>query len=321
MGKYRKALPQLSKKIFLTDSGLETHLIYDKSINLQDFAAFELLRSSRGFYELYEYFASHAELARRYGMGFILESPTWRANPDWGEKLGYSRKDLDHFNEQAIHLLEQVRGEYEGYDSPMVISGCLGPREDGYAANNYMSESEAANYHSQQIESFSHTNVDCITALTLTYPEEAIGIADAAREYSMPAVISFTVETDGRLPSGYSLKQAIDEVDAATDNYPAYYMINCAHPSHFREALESHEVWAHRIKGLRANASEKSHQELDCLHCLDRGDPQALGKAYQGILGEYKDMNILGGCCGTDLEHIEAICRHCVSRFGKKKAA
>jgi homocysteine S-methyltransferase len=304
-------LPQLEDRLFLTDSGLETTLIFIDGIELPEFAAFVLLETEDGRRRLRDYFEAHAEIARRAGVGFIAEAPTWRANPDWGAKLGYDRAGLDACNRAAIELLAELR-ELDGRGPrEYVISGCIGPRADGYDASVQMSPGEAEHYHSEQIGWFAEAEVDLVSALTMTHPEEAIGVTRAARNAGLPVAISFTVETDGLLPSGASLGEAVDVVDASTGGGPAYYMINCAHPAHFRPGLRADEDWVSRIRGIRANASRKSHAELDGAAELDAGDPDELASEYVWLLRDFPGLTILGGCCGTDRRHIRAIADRC----------
>ena len=145
----------------------------------------------------------------------------------------------------------------------------------------------------------------------MNYVEEPIGIARAAKAAGMPVVISFTLETDGRLPTGQTLKDAIVEIDAETGKAPAYYMINCAHPTHFEGALEAGEAWIKRLRGLRANASTRSHAELDQATDLDAGNPVELGRQYAELRRKLRHVTVLGGCCGTDFRHVEQICFAC----------
>ena len=311
MAKYRNQLPQLADSFFLTDGGIETTLIFHEGLDLPDFAAFDLLKAPAGAAALRNYFRTYTALARTYGVGGVLESATWRANPDWGHKLGYSAQDLADMNRRAIALLGEIRDEFETGRSPMVISGCVGPRGDGYQPSAVMSADEAQRYHHAQIEVFRQVDADMVTAITMNYVEEAIGIARAARAAGMPVAISFTVETDGRLPTGQTLQEAIERVDAATGRAPAYYMINCAHPSHFEAILIPGEAWAERIRGIRANASAKSHAELNASADLDAGDPIAFGREHKALFGKLPHIKLFGGCCGTDHRHIEAICQAC----------
>lgn len=306
-------LPQLAGDIFLTDGGIETTLIFHEGLELPYFAAFLLLQDKEGTVALRKYYARHAAVARDNGVGFILESATWRASPDWGEKLGYSSNALDDANRNAIVLLHDLKAEFETDRSPMVISGCVGPRGDGYDPGKLMTPEEAEAYHGQQIGVLAAAGVDLVTAVTMTNVNEAIGITRAAQTAGLPVAISFTVETDGCLPTGDSLKEAIGMVDALTDAGPAYYMINCAHPTHFEKQLHSGETWADRIRGIRANASERSHKELDEATELDAGDPVALGEQYRALRRRFPRINVLGGCCGTDHRHIEQICMACTA--------
>ncbi|MEP0919082.1 homocysteine S-methyltransferase family protein [Leptolyngbya sp. DQ-M1] len=315
MAQYRANLPQLSNDLFLTDGGLETTLIFQEEIDLPDFAAFDLLKHSAGYQSLTHYFRTYATMAQNYQVGLILESATWRANPDWGTKLGYSSAELVEMNRKAIALLHDIRQEYETEQCQMVISGCVGPRGDGYIPGDAMTVDEAADYHRSQIETFRDADADLVTAITMNYVEEAIGIVQAAQAIGMPVVISFTLETDGKLPTGQSLKDAIAQVDAVTNHEPAYYMINCAHPTHFASTLTQGEPWLERIRGLRANASTKSHVELNESETLDDGNPEELGSQYRSLKATLPNLNVLGGCCGTDDRHVEAICKACLPLF------
>jgi S-methylmethionine-dependent homocysteine/selenocysteine methylase len=242
-------------------------------------------------------------------LGFILESDTWRASSEWGKKLGYSKEALVDINRKAIELLQDIRTEYENEKSKMVISGCIGSQGDGYNPTDMMSEEEAERYHTVQIETFSETQADLVSAFTMTNTAEVIGLTRAAKSAGMPVVISFTVETDGKLPSGQTLKEAIEKVDKATNNTPVYYMVNCAHPTHFEGALAPGESWAQRIRGIRANASTKSHAELDGAEELDDGNPVELGRQCKELTDRLHHLNVLGGCCGTDHRHVEEICK------------
>lgn len=308
MSKYRKHLPLTADRLFATDAGLETWLVFQQQIELPCFASFPLLQSDAGLDTLRSYYRRYADIARRNGMGLVLESPTWRANADWGRKLGYDAAALADVNRLAIGLMLELRAEVESPDMPVVISGNIGPRGDGYRASARMSASEADEYHATQIATFTATDADLVSAFTMNYSDEAIGIAAAARAQRMPLVLSFTVETDGRLPSGESLGEAIEAADAATAGYPLYYMLNCAHPTHFEAMLAEAGTWRERIRGLRANASRLSHAELDESTTLDDGDADELGGQYRVLRPLLPRLAVVGGCCGTDDRHVAAIC-------------
>ena len=304
-------LPQM-ESVFLTDAGLETDIIFNRGIDLPYFASITLLQSTEGKLALEGYFRGFLELARRMRCGLILESATWRASSDWAEPLGMSQQELDALNASAIAILRDLRDEFGSTIPSVLISGCLGPRGDAYDPGKIMSDEEAESYHRHQAASLASAGVDQLTAITMTNVPEAIGIAKAAKSLGIPVAISFTVETDGRLPTGDKLSEAVSAVDRATESTPAYYMINCAHPSHFAAALEDGADWVSRIGGVRANASRCSHAELDAMSELDRGDPKELAALHSELRQRFPHINVLGGCCGTDLSHITAIAEACL---------
>jgi len=315
MPNYRDNLPQLGDRLFLSDGGIETTLIFQEGFELPEFAAFHLLKTSNGEAALRKYFRTYAEIATRVGAGLVLESATWRASLDWGAKIGYSSDELVDANQRAIRILEEIRDEFGSERTPMVISGCVGPRGDGYVPGVAMSAAEAESYHAQQIEVFANSAADMVCAVTMNYVEEALGVVRAARRAGMPVAISFTVETDGSLPTGQSLKSAVEHVDAETSGYVSYFGINCAHPSHFEHVLAGDDRWLQRIGVLRANASAKSHAELNESTELDSGDPVRLAGDYGRLKKQLVRLNVMGGCCGTDHRHIERIGETCSKLF------
>ena len=305
---YRDRLPQLdADRPFLADGGLETTLIFHRGIDLPHFAAFDLLRTDAGREELRTYFEPYIELAREREVGMVLDTATWRASLDWAQLLGYSPDDLDDANRAAVALAEEIRAVGEDERTPIVVNGVVGPRGDGYDPAELLSANEAEAYHSRQIATFADTAADMITAITMTHAEEAIGIVNAAGAAGMPVAIAFTVETDGQLPTGQPLAQAVEQVDAETDGAADYFMVNCAHPTHFAAVLHDEGAWRDRIGGLRANASTKSHAELDEAEQLDEGDPVELGAQHRALRARLPNMVVLGGCCGTDHRHVAQI--------------
>jgi S-methylmethionine-dependent homocysteine/selenocysteine methylase len=290
--------------MYVTDGGLETDLIFNRGIELPEFAAFVVLDDPAGKQALIDYHQDYFEVARGHGAGYILDTPTWRANRDWGERLGYNRARLADVNRRWVEQIVSMRADWD--DSvPVTLGGNVGPRGDGYVPGERMTPDEAADYHSEQIATFAGTGVEIVNVLTLNYAEEAIGIARAAQERGLPSMISFTVETDGRLPSGQPLGEAIDQVDAETGGAPAYFMVNCAHPTHFESQLAGD--WCGRIEGIRANASKMSHAELDEAEELDSGDPADLADGYARLRERLPNLKVLGGCCGTDHRHVAAV--------------
>lgn len=304
------SLPQLtSDRPFIADGGLETRLLFQDGIDLPEFAAFPLLATGTGRAALAGYYTPYLDIAERHGVGIVLDTPTWRANLDWAARLGFDSIRLAAFNHEAVALVEALRRERPGVTA--VVNGVIGPRGDGYVVEQRMSAAEAAAYHGLQARAFAEAGADMISAITMTYADEAIGVARAAQAVGVPSAISFTVETDGRLPSGQPLGEAIAQVDDATSGSPAYYMVNCAHPTHFLPALDREAEWAGRIKGVRANASRLSHAELDAATELDRGDIAELATLYRELASIF-DLRVVGGCCGTDHDHVAAIAAHLV---------
>jgi len=289
----------------LTDGGIETVLIFDEGIELPCFAAFDLLRTPEGTEALRAYFEPYLEIARDHQLPFVLCAPTWRGSSDWGAQLGYSAEELAAANRRAVELMHEIRAGNR--DLEITVDAVIGPRGDGYVAGAEMSPEQAEAYHAVQIGAL--TGADTLTALTLTYAGEAIGIVRAARRLDLPVAISFTVETDGRLPSGQPLADAIGQVDAETGGAPAYFMVNCAHPTHFADVLAAEAGPTERIRGLRPNASRMSHAELDEATELDSGDPADLGARSAALRATLPRLNVVGGCCGTDDRHVDAMAR------------
>ncbi|RUW02717.1 MULTISPECIES: homocysteine S-methyltransferase family protein [unclassified Mesorhizobium] len=303
---------ELGEAVFLTDGGLETSLVFLEGLDLPGFAAFPLLGEEEGRTTLARYFRQYLDIADKHGVGFVLDTPTWRANPDWGEKLGYSKVALSGIDMQAVSWARALAAPYVARGMTVLVNGVVGPRGDGYRIDTVMTPAEAETYHGDQVKAFRDASADMVSAITMTYAQEAAGIACAAMAVGLPSVISFTVETDGRLPSGESLRDAIETVDDETDGAPTYFMINCAHPSHFDAVLAGDGRWIRRIRGVRANASAKSHAELDAATELDPGDPVDLGRRYRAMRDRFGQIAVLGGCCGTDRRHIAAICEACL---------
>lgn len=308
MPTHRQVLPQLDGPIFLTDGGIETSLIFDQGIDLPLFASYPLLDTEDGRRALRTYLEPYLDIAEAHGLGFVMETPTWRANADWGAQLGHDAADLDRINRAAVAFAAATRTGRRP-SIPIVVSGTIGPRGDGYVVGDVMEPEEARSYHDAQVATFADTEADLVTAMTITTWQEAAGIVLAAHDREVPVVIGFTVETDGRLPSGDRLADAIDAVDTVTGGGPVYYMINCAHPEHFAAVLDPSEPWTPRVRCIRANASTMSHDELNEAAELDSGDIDDLARRYAALTLAMPWVNVLGGCCGTDHRHVAAIAR------------
>ena len=302
-----------TRRFFLSDGGMETYMIFDKGYDLPCFSAAVLLDSEAGRRDLAAYFERYIKLAAEAERGYIIDAPTWRAGVAWAGPLGQTLAEVMETNARAVAFVADLRQRHEG-EFPILINGLVGPAGDAYAPDEVLAPQDALLIHAPQIHALGRAGVDMISAMTLTHAGEAIGIVQAAKEIDVPVVIAFTLETDGRLPSGQPLSEAIAEVDTATNNGPIYYMINCAHPDHFRDILETDQAWTLRIGGIRSNASRMSHAELDEADVLDDGDPVELGKLNAELLQLLPNIRVLGGCCGTDHRHVGCIAGHDQSR-------
>jgi homocysteine S-methyltransferase len=309
MNSRARTLPQLNGGLFLTYTGMETDLLFTQNVDLPGFASYPLLQSDDGRTHLNRYASDLIALGKEHGVGVVLESATWVANRDRGAAIGYSPEQLGDLNKQAIALLCEARDALG--DLPTVISANVGPRGDAYASGEQMNAAQAKAYHCEQIGTLAQTDLDMISAYTIAYPAEAIGVVQAAKSFGIPVVIAFTVETDGRLPTGALLEDAIRQVDIETGGYASYFMINCAHPDHFSNALND-SLWIERLHGIVANASRCSHAELDDAKVLDAGNPIELGEQLAQIRQRFPHMNVLGGCCGTDMRHLQSIANNAV---------
>ncbi|MEM7237277.1 MAG: homocysteine S-methyltransferase family protein [Pseudomonadota bacterium] len=299
-----------TRRFFLSDGGLETFLIFDKGYDLPCFSAAVLLDTAQGRADLTAYYERFIDIAKNTSRGFIMDAPTWRAGTAWAGPLGQTLHEVMETNRRAVSFVSDLRTHHETDSCCILINGLVGPAGDAYAPDTAISQQEALLIHAPQIHALGKAGVDMISAMTLSHAGEAIGIVQAAQEIDVPVVIAFTLETDGRLPSGQPLGEAIAEVDAATDKGPLYYMINCAHPDHFRDVLDTTEAWTLRIGGIRSNASRLSHAELDEAEHLDDGDPVELGNLCAELLSRLPNIRVLGGCCGTDHRHVGCIAGH-----------
>jgi len=308
MNRYRHALPQLEGTRFLADGGIETDLIFNRGIEIPEFAAHTLLPNPGGRAALTDYFRGFLTLARDVDAGYILDSQTWKAHLHWADDLGASAQDLRRANQDSITFIAGIRDEFADNRRPIVLNGIIGPTSDAYNPEKRITAEEAERYHATQIGWLADTEVDMVTATTFPHADEAIGFIRAAKEAALPVVVSFTVETDGRLPTGLTLADAIRRVDDATDGAAAYFMVNCAHPDHFFHLLDGSD-WAQRLRGLRCNASRLSHAELDECESLDDGNPCELGSQYAAVFERMPWLNVFGGCCGSDLRHVTEIAR------------
>lgn len=305
-----------TERFYLADGGLETFMIFHKGHDLPCFSAAALLDSVAGRQDLLAYYERYIGIARASQRGFVMDAPTWRSGVAWAKPLGQSIDAVLDTNARAVAFVSAVRDQHEGNALPILINGLVGPAADAYAPDTLITEQDAFDIHFPQIEALGKAAVDMISAMTLTHADEASGIMRATKEIDVPGVIAFTVETDGRLPSGQPLGDAIAQVDVATGSAPLYYMINCAHPDHFRSTLAGTEKWISRIGGIRCNASRMSHAELEDAEELDDGDPAELSALSLELVRLLPNIRVVGGCCGTDHRHVG-----CMAHSGPARSA
>ncbi len=300
-------LQRVGNKLWLTDGGLETTMVFHESLDLPYFSSFPLLDHPEGRNSLTRYFDQALETAKALGLGFVLDTTTWRASAGWGAVMNLTPDAVQRANHEAVAFSKSLCRDRP--DQDILLNGIVGPHGDAYAPDSVLTADEAMAYHAPQIAILAEAGVDMVTAMTISSTGEAIGIARASQEAGLPVALSFTVETDGRLISGKSLEAAVLETDRATEGFPAWYGINCAHPEHFQRVLKGD--WVQRIGVLRANASRKSHSELDESSELDAGDPDELGHQYAALQSLLPGLRVIGGCCGTDVRHIRAMGKEC----------
>ena len=302
--------PQRNGIFYLTEGGQETEIMYRHGHDLPEFAMYPLLDNPAAMADLKAMYARVLDVAAEYGCVAMISGLDYRASPDWGEKLGYSRSALAEAIERCIAFLREVARPYEGQLDQILIGGMLGPRGDAYALNRTITADEAEDYHSFQIEVLKRANVDFVSAVTFNTVAEAVGVARAGAWFGVPLNIAFTLDSNHRLQSGPSLKQAIEAVDVeAGDQRPDYYGINCSHPLEFEPALEPGD-WLARLRSLRPNASAKDKMDLCQIGHLEEGDPVDLGQRMGSLARRFPHIDIFGGCCGTWDRHLEQIAKN-----------
>ncbi|MFN2100773.1 homocysteine S-methyltransferase family protein [Altererythrobacter sp. MF3-039] len=295
---------------FLTDGGFETWLFFQQGFEAPEFAAITLIDDLEAEAAMRRYFGEFLKLAEQAVSGFVLDTNSWRGCVSWAEKLGFGEQELLDLSRKSVRFAQSIRDEWQGRVDPILVNGVIGPCGDGYSPSDLPTAVEAQALHAPQIGVLAQAGVDMFSAITMTNVPEAVGIARAANETGKPVVISFTLETDGTLPTGVTLRDAITAVDRETGSAPAYYMINCAHPDHFRDVVANGEPWTDRIGAVRANASRLSHAELDNAEVLDEGDPGEFGELHVELARRLTKLRVVGGCCGTDMRHVSCVSRH-----------
>lgn len=301
--------PQREGVFYLTEGGQETEIQYRHGHDLPEFAMYPLLESAAAMADLRAMYCRVLDVAAEYGFVAMITGLDYRGSPDWGGKLGYSRDGLADAIERSIEFLRDVARPYRDQGVKILIGGQVGPRGDAYELNRTITADEAEDYHGFQLEVHKRVNVDFAWAATFNNIPEAVGVARAAARIGLPLTISFTLDSNHRLKSGPSLREAIEAVDAQTGgDRPDFYGINCSHPIEFEPALETGS-WIERVRSVRPNASAKDKIDLCQIGHIEEGDPFDLGRRIGNLAQRYPHIDIFGGCCGTWAPHLEQIAR------------
>jgi S-methylmethionine-dependent homocysteine/selenocysteine methylase len=304
---------QRDGQLFLTDGGIETEIMYKWGFDLPHFAMYPLLDNADATAAMRGMYRRYLDVVAKHGLSALMGGLDYRASPDWGALLGYSREGLAEANLRSITFLRELATEYGDNIPQILIAGYVGPRGDAYKVNRTMTEAEAEDYHAVQLATLKAGDVDLAWAFTFNNIPEAIGAARAAARIEVPLAISFTVDGTSRLKSGPSLAEAVETVDAETgEAAPAFYTLNCSHPVEFEPGLTP-GAWIGRVRGFRPNASKKDKIALCKLGHLEEGDPFELGCLMGDLARRYLHMDIWGGCCGTGDVHLDEIARNVIA--------
>jgi len=305
--------PRHEGQLFLTDDGIETEIMYKWGFELPHFAMYPLLDNPDAMAAMRGMYRRYLDVVARHRLSALMGGLDYRASPDWGALLGYSREGLAEANLRSIAFLRELAAEYADDIAQILIAGYVGPRGDAYKVNRTITAPEAEDYHAAQLATLREADVDLAWALTFNNIPEAIGVARAAAGIGVPLAISFTLDGASRLSSGPSLAEAIETVEAATGAAaPAFYTLNCSHPLEFEPALSTQGDWIERVRGFRPNASKMDKIALCKLGHLEEGDPVELGRLMGALARRYPHMDVWGGCCGTGDVHLDEIARNLV---------
>jgi len=301
--------PQSKGRFYLTEGGTETELMYRHGFELPHFAMFPLLDNPKAVSKMREMFRSYLDVAAEHDFCALMGGLDYRASPDWGDLLGYSPASLSDANLQSIEFLRELAHEYSSQVPEILIQGLIGPRGDAYERNETITENEAEDYHSVQLETLKKANVDSALAITFNNIPESVGVARAAAKIGVPLAISLTLDSNSKLHSGPSLAEAVTTIDEETNQAPEYFLINCSHPLEFEPAIEPGD-WVRRVRGVRPNASKMDKMALCQIGHLEEGDPEELGRLCGDLARQYPHMDIWGGCCGTWDNHLNEIAKN-----------
>ncbi|WP_286238828.1 homocysteine S-methyltransferase family protein [Neptuniibacter halophilus] len=293
-------------RLYLTEGGTETEIMYKYGFELPHFAMFPLLDNPAAVTKMRDMFRYYLDVVAKHKLCALIGGLDYRASPDWGKLLGYSDAGLAEANLQSIDFLRDVAAEYAHDIEQTLIQGLIGPRGDAYQQGHTITAEAAEDYHAIQLTTLKKAGVDLALAITFNNVEESIGVARAAKTIGVPLAISLTLNRNSTLGDGTPLADAIEQIDQATDHSVEFYSINCSHPIEYEPAIDG-GPWLQRVRGVRPNASKMEKVALCKIGHLESGDPVELGEQCGELAKRYPHMDIWGGCCGTWDQHLDQI--------------
>ncbi len=299
-------------KIILTEGGMIERIKRNDDIQVDpQIAHSAMVYGKKGREILRKIYSGYLDVGKKYNCPVISLAPTWRANPERIKKSIFKNKKKE-INKDCVDFLNEIRNSYSGYSSSIFIGGMMACKGNAYDPKEALSENAAKSFHQEQAGYLAESKIDFIKAATLPALSEALGIAAAISTYNVPYVLSFVINRDAALLDGTPIHKAIEIIDSETDVNPLFYMVNCVHPTIFEEAISMESKIfpdiLNRIVGFQANSSLKSPAELDNLSFPDTIQPGEFADLMISIHKKF-GIKILGGCCGTDDSHINALAR------------
>ncbi len=286
--------------LVLTDGAIETRAVYEFHRDLTDLEVFTLLGDAQGREILHTIYSTYAQIAAKFNVPMQLGTPTWRASRNW-------TGDVAEVNAQAVALVREVASST---GARVVIAGVIGPSSDGYDPSGALNTEDAVTYHREQASALASAGVDLLYAPTFPVTDELQGAARAMSEMKLPFAVAPMLHADGKMPDGTTLAAAIARLDEDAAARPWHYMLGCLYPTHAATALESlfrsAPALAHRVVGLKANGSPLPPESLDGSTTLQTTAPDVFARDLWECAQNF-GLHVLGGCCGTDTRHIEAL--------------
>ncbi|MCP5005653.1 MAG: homocysteine S-methyltransferase family protein [Planctomycetes bacterium] len=263
-----------------------------------------LIYDDIGKREIASIYAEYFEMQRGAKVPFLIFTPTWRANK---ERIDALQIDKD-VNADAVAFMKNIKEAHKSDAEEILIGGLIGCKNDCYKPGEALSVKESALFHAWQIDKLIRGGVDFVFAASLPALREAEGIARAMSGFSTHYILSFVIDRTGHMMDGTTLDEAFRTIDKSSGRPPLGFMINCSHPSFFKPETETQNVLS-RLIGYQANASDKDHSSLDGITDIQVSDIETWGKSMIALNRKY-NIKILGGCCGTNSEHLKYLVKH-----------